>query len=231
MTPAAPYSAGMSPYSFLNVTFGSAPRASNSRARSTDANTEKQTYSSGAQPFGPPGSFGSPSHPSPSTSRAHGSRAISGSAASSASARARRPEVAASTNSIYRRYDNGAMRAIQITEKGGPEVMQLRDVPEPAPGDGELLVAVEAVGVNYRDVYEREGRGAAYGKAPLPLIVGAEGAGTVLRGDGEFSAGDRVGWVRRRGATPSASWCRPRRPSRSRTAPRPNWPPPCSCRA
>ena len=92
------------------------------------------------------------------------------------------------------------MRAIQITEKGGPEVMQVRDVPEPEPGDGELLVAVEAVGVNYRDVYEREGRGAAYGKAPLPLIVGAEGAGTVLRGGGEFSEGDRVGWVQAAGS-------------------------------
>jgi NADPH:quinone reductase len=87
------------------------------------------------------------------------------------------------------------MRAIQITEKGGPEVMQVRDVPEPTPGDGELLVEVEAAGINYRDVYEREGRGAAYGKAPLPLIVGAEGAGTVLRGAGEFSAGERVAWV------------------------------------
>ncbi|HEX6024551.1 MAG TPA: quinone oxidoreductase [Solirubrobacter sp.] len=92
------------------------------------------------------------------------------------------------------------MRAIQITEKGGPEVMQVRDVPEPEPGDGELLVAVEAAGVNYRDVYEREGRGAAYGKAPLPLIVGAEGAGTVLRGAGEFSEGDRVGWVQAPGS-------------------------------
>jgi len=92
------------------------------------------------------------------------------------------------------------MRAIQITEKGSPEVMQVRDVPDPEPGDGELLVAIEAVGVNYRDVYEREGRGAAYGKAPLPLIVGAEGAGTVVRGAGEFSEGDRVGWVQAAGS-------------------------------
>jgi NADPH2:quinone reductase len=92
------------------------------------------------------------------------------------------------------------MRAIQITEKGGPEVMRVRDVPEPEPGDGELLVAVEAVGVNYRDVYEREGRGMAYGRAPLPLIVGEEGAGTVLRGDGEFSEGDRVGWAKAPGS-------------------------------
>jgi NADPH2:quinone reductase len=42
----------------------------------------------------------------------------------------------------------GSMRAIVITENGGPEVLRLRDAPEPEPGDGELLVAVEAIGVN-----------------------------------------------------------------------------------
>src|SRR5829696_9846598 len=88
------------------------------------------------------------------------------------------------------------MRAIVIEKKGGPDVLEYReDQPEPTVGEDELLVAVEAVGVNYRDVYEREGRGAAYGRAKLPLIVGAEGAGTVLRGAGEFAEGDRVGWV------------------------------------
>lgn len=87
------------------------------------------------------------------------------------------------------------MRAIVIEEKGGPEVLQLRDEPEPVAGDDQLLVQVEAVGVNYRDVYEREGRGAAYGRAKVPLIVGAEGAGTVLRGAGDFAEGDRVAWV------------------------------------
>src|SRR6187200_2928345 len=87
------------------------------------------------------------------------------------------------------------MRAIVIEEKGGPDVLQVRDEPAPAAGEDQLLVQVEAVGVNYRDVYEREGRGAAYGRAKLPLIVGAEGAGTVLRGAGEFAEGDRVAWV------------------------------------
>jgi NADPH2:quinone reductase len=87
------------------------------------------------------------------------------------------------------------MRAIQITSKGGPDVLTLADVPEPEPGEGDLLVAVEAIGVNYRDVYEREGRGAAYGRAPLPLVVGAEAAGTVLKGAGEFAEGDRIAWA------------------------------------
>src|SRR3954452_6601058 len=84
------------------------------------------------------------------------------------------------------------MRAIVITKKGGPDVLELRDEPEPEAGPGELLVAVEAAGVNYRDVYEREGRGAAYGHAKVPLIVGAEGAGTVVAGERE---GERVAWA------------------------------------
>ena len=87
------------------------------------------------------------------------------------------------------------MRAILIRSKGGPDVLELSDEPEPTPGEDQLLVALEAAGVNYRDVYEREGRGAAYGRAKVPLIVGAEGAGTVLRGAGEFAEGDRVAWA------------------------------------
>src|SRR4051812_3695169 len=86
------------------------------------------------------------------------------------------------------------MQAIVITRNGGPEVLELRDEPDPEPGAGQLLVALEAAGVNYRDVYEREGRGGAYASTP-PLVAGAEGAGTVLRGDGEFAEGDRVAWA------------------------------------
>ena len=85
------------------------------------------------------------------------------------------------------------MRAIVVTEFGGPEVLELRDEPAPQPGPVQLLVNVEVAGVNFRDIYEREGR---YGGAP-PLIAGAEGAGRVaaVGSDGsEFSAGERVVW-------------------------------------
>jgi NADPH2:quinone reductase len=87
------------------------------------------------------------------------------------------------------------MRAIVITAHGGPEVLELRDEPEPAPGPGQLLVAVEAAGVNFRDVYERESRG-AYKSTP-PLIAGVEGAGAVIAAGAdvtELAAGDRVCW-------------------------------------
>jgi NADPH:quinone reductase len=79
------------------------------------------------------------------------------------------------------------VRAIVVTRNGGPEVLEARDVPEPEPAPDRLVVAVEAVGVNYRDVYEREGRG-AYANSP-PLVAGVEGAGTVV------GSGERVAWV------------------------------------
>ena len=87
------------------------------------------------------------------------------------------------------------MRAIVVTEHGGPEVLDLQDRPDPSPGPGELLVAVEAIGVNFRDVYEREGKGTHVSETPHP--AGVEGAGTVSAvGEGvtRFGAGDRVVW-------------------------------------
>jgi NADPH2:quinone reductase len=87
------------------------------------------------------------------------------------------------------------VRAIVVTRKGGPEVLEPRDEPDPQPGRGQLLVEVEAIGVNFRDIYEREGVG-GYSNEP-PFVAGAEGAGTVAavgEGVGEFSAGDRVAW-------------------------------------
>ncbi|HTU86652.1 MAG TPA: quinone oxidoreductase [Solirubrobacteraceae bacterium] len=78
------------------------------------------------------------------------------------------------------------MRAIWFERNGGPEVLELREVPAPTPGEGEVLVDVEAIGVNYRDVYEREGGG--YGSPP-PAIIGVEGAGRI------HDTGERVAWA------------------------------------
>jgi NADPH:quinone reductase len=86
------------------------------------------------------------------------------------------------------------MRAIRIHEPGGAEALRFEEAPEPQPKAGEALVAVEAIGVNYIDVYYRTG---AYA-APLPLVPGMEAAGTVVvAGEGAcgFSAGDRVAWA------------------------------------
>jgi NADPH2:quinone reductase len=71
------------------------------------------------------------------------------------------------------------VRAIVATGVGGPEVLELQEAPDPEPGPGELLVAVEAAGVNYRDVYEREGQ---QGREP-PYVAGVEGAGRVVATD------------------------------------------------
>jgi NADPH2:quinone reductase len=85
------------------------------------------------------------------------------------------------------------MRAIQITQTGGPEVLVYSEVPTPSPGAGEALIRVEAGGVNFIDVYFREGR---Y-PAALPLIPGQEAAGTVVEvgaGVTSVKVGDRVAW-------------------------------------
>jgi len=87
------------------------------------------------------------------------------------------------------------MRAVVITEHGGPEVLEVRDEPEPVTAPGRVLVDVTAIGVNYRDVYEREGAGMYAG--PTPLVAGVEGAGVVREvGDGvaDLAPGDRVAW-------------------------------------
>ncbi|HZE03412.1 MAG TPA: quinone oxidoreductase [Pseudonocardiaceae bacterium] len=86
------------------------------------------------------------------------------------------------------------MRAIQITETGGPEVLRWTELPDPSPGPGELLVELAAAGVNYIDTYHRSG---AY-PMPLPFIPGSEGAGTVtaLGPDvSDVAVGDQVAWA------------------------------------
>lgn len=86
------------------------------------------------------------------------------------------------------------MRAIQITETGGPDVLKFVELPDPEPGPGQLLVKVAAAGVNYQDTYHRSG---AY-PMPLPFIPGTEGAGTVTAvgsGADGFTVGERVAWA------------------------------------
>jgi NADPH2:quinone reductase len=85
------------------------------------------------------------------------------------------------------------MQAILISKPGGPEALVVSDVAKPVPGPGEVLIAIEAIGVNFIDVYFREGR---Y-PAKLPFIPGQEAAGTVAGvGEGvtEVAVGDRVAW-------------------------------------
>jgi NADPH2:quinone reductase len=86
------------------------------------------------------------------------------------------------------------MKAIQIKTPGGPEVLELVELPDPQPKPNEAAVKLAAVGVNFIDVYQREGR---Y-KVPLPFIAGQEGAGTVTAIGAEVKSvkpGDRVVWA------------------------------------
>jgi NADPH2:quinone reductase len=91
------------------------------------------------------------------------------------------------------------MKAIQVHTPGGPEQMQLADVPTPQPGPQQALVRVAASGVNFIYVYIRTG---LY-KADMPIALGSEGAGTVESvGSGvtEVAPGDRVAWAMPRGS-------------------------------
>src|SRR5579863_9629196 len=85
------------------------------------------------------------------------------------------------------------MKAIQAKQVGGPEVMELVDLPVPQPKSHEALVKIAAAGVNFIDVYIREGR---Y-HAPVPFVVGQEGSGVVTAVGANVKSvkvGDRVAW-------------------------------------
>lgn len=86
------------------------------------------------------------------------------------------------------------MKAIQVKQTGGPEVMELVDLPVPQPKPNEAVVKIQASGVNFIDVYNREGR---Y-KAPLPFVLGQEAAGVVSAVGAEakgIAVGDRVAYT------------------------------------
>ena len=91
------------------------------------------------------------------------------------------------------------MKAILVREPGGPEKMELAEVPAPAPGPRQALVRIHAAGVNFIDVYFR----IALYKAELPIMLGSEGAGTVEAVGPEVTEvapGDRVAYAMTRGS-------------------------------
>ena len=85
------------------------------------------------------------------------------------------------------------MKAVRIHETGGSDVLKYEDIPTPAPGDGEILLKLDAAGINYIDTYQRSGM---Y-PMPLPFTLGNEGAGVVESvgsGVNGFAPGDKVGY-------------------------------------
>jgi len=90
------------------------------------------------------------------------------------------------------------MKAIRIHSHGGPEVLQLEEIPMPDIAPGEVLIRVRAAGVNYLDVYQRTG---LY-KISLPFTLGMEGAGVVEKAAAgtALKPGDRVAWTQHPGA-------------------------------
>jgi NADPH2:quinone reductase len=98
------------------------------------------------------------------------------------------------------------MQAIRVHEIGEPAVLKLEDVALPEPGHGQVRVKIEAVGVNFTEVYSRKG----WYKAPLPATPGSEAAGVVdALGEGvtEFSTGQRVASVAFSGAYAQFALC------------------------
>jgi NADPH2:quinone reductase len=92
-----------------------------------------------------------------------------------------------------------SVKAIRIHTPGGPEVLRYEDVPVPAPGPGQALVAIEAIGVNFLDCYQRSG---LY-TIPLPFTAGNEAAGRVAAVGPDVTqvtVGDRVAYATVMGA-------------------------------
>src|SRR5271170_2656972 len=86
------------------------------------------------------------------------------------------------------------MKAIQIKQTGGPEAMELAELPVPQPKANEAVVKLAASGVNFIDIYNREGR---Y-KVALPFVPGQEGAGVVSAVGSDVKSvktGDHVAWT------------------------------------
>jgi NADPH:quinone reductase len=97
------------------------------------------------------------------------------------------------------RYNQLRMKAIVADPIGGPENLKLVDIPVPEPKEGQAVVKVEAIGVNFIDVYFRTG---LYKAPESPVMLGNEGAGTVTAvGPGvSIKPGARVAWAMARGS-------------------------------
>lgn len=94
------------------------------------------------------------------------------------------------------------MRAVAVTEFGGPEKLALIDAPVPKPATGEALVKLEYAGVNFIDIYMRSGhyaRSQTY-KTPLPMVIGMEGVGAVASAADGLEVGERVAYCIVRGS-------------------------------
>jgi NADPH:quinone reductase-like Zn-dependent oxidoreductase len=81
------------------------------------------------------------------------------------------------------------MKAVQFAKHGGPEVLQVYDVPDPIPGPEDVLLEVKATTVNHLDLFQRDG---SRPSGPLPFTPGLEAAGVVLNNNQGFHAGERV---------------------------------------
>src|ERR671917_2539441 len=97
------------------------------------------------------------------------------------------------------------MRAVQITRFGGPEVMDIVDLPDPTPGEGQKLYEVSSAGVNFADTHQIENSYLA--AQQLPLVPGAEFVGTPVDG-GERVVGllDGGGYAEKVLAHPRLTW-------------------------
>jgi NADPH:quinone reductase len=86
------------------------------------------------------------------------------------------------------------MKAIVVHEYGEPEVLQLEDVSDPTPGEGQVIVKIHAAGVNPVETYRRAGK-APYNVGPMPFTPGSDGAGEIAAvgpNAGSWKVGDRV---------------------------------------
>jgi NADPH:quinone reductase len=91
------------------------------------------------------------------------------------------------------------MKAIQISETGGPEVLRYEEIPTPEPKADEVLVRIQAIGINFVDIYKRTGKYAL----DLPATLGEEAAGVIEAagaGVSEVKPGDRIAYANQTGS-------------------------------